>query len=168
MSEEKLENTAHVETVRDSVRRDGHFHPRRTSGRSKLFLSLGGVVLFGAGLVIGAGLTVLYFKNSVRPKPPEPEEFIERLMTRMNSTINLSADEDKRVRIIVQDNMQEVKRIRRESSDNIRGCFDEMRNELEGILGPERSERWEAELFKNKPERRRKMGHDRAPKSGHH
>lgn len=167
MSEEKVEDPMNAETTRGSVRRDGHFHPHRTSRRRRLFLSLGGIVLFGAGVVIGAGLTVLYFKNSVRPKPPEPEEFMERLMTRMNSTINLSADEDKRVRGIVQDNMQEVKRIRRESSDNIRGCFDEMRTELEGILGPERSERWEVELYKNKPERRRKPGH-RGPRSGHH
>ncbi len=167
MSEDKVDTTAHVETVRDSVRRDGHFHPRRNHGRSKLFLSIGGIVLFAAGLIIGASLTVLYFKNSVRPKPPEPEEFIERLMTRMNNTITLSPEEDKQVRNIVQDNMQEVKRIRRESSDNIRGCFDEMRNELETILGPERSELWEAELFKNKPERRRKS-HDRGPRAVHH
>jgi|GEM_PF-3394236 hypothetical protein len=168
MSEEKVENTMNAEPTRGSVRRDGHFHPRRMSGRGKLFLSLGGIVLFGAGTIIGAGLTVLYFKNSVRPKPPEPEEFMERLMTRMNNTINLSADEDRQVRDIVQDNMQEVKRIRRESSDNIRGCFDEMRNELEKVLGPERSERWEEELYKNRPERKRKPGHDRGPRRGHH
>ncbi len=167
MSEDTVENTAHVETVRDSVRRDGHFHPRRNHGRSKLFLSISGIVLFAAGMIIGASLTVLYFKNSVRPKPPEPEEFIERMMTRMHNTITLTPDEDKRVREIVLDNMQEVKRIRRESSDSIRGCFDEMRAELETILGPERSERWDAEIFKNKPERRRKS-HDRGPRGVHH
>lgn len=121
-----------------------------------LFLAL------AAGVVIGVGGTIIYFKRRDFTPPP-PDRLGKTILDNLKATVDLSAAENDRISAMVEARMLEVERLRRESLDRIRGEFDDMRDDIDDVLGPDRSAKWE-EYVKRRMGERKHHRHGKGPR----
>lgn len=156
--------------TRTSARLSHRRHAHSKGWKSWLIAGVCLLLVLAAGVVIGVGATVIYFERRDF-RPPRPADVGKTILDRMADTVNLSSDERSRISGIVDKRMATVETLRKESFERIRGEFDEMRNDIDEVLGPERSARWEEEVKKRMGERkrhRRSKDKDRGDDRGHH
>lgn len=136
--------------------------------------AVGFIALFVlTGVVIGVGCSVLYFNKKLHRVPARPDAIAEAMIKRMHELLGLSADEEARLRNIVNTRMREVEAIRKQSFEEIHEVFDKMSGEVAGIIGPERDKIWQDYKDKRFGEKRRerqakRMGKNREPKPRDH
>lgn len=145
----------------------GHFHPKRRKGGKTWPWVLTALVCVVSGVVIGAGLTILHYKDKTIPRPPPTREMAEHILKHVNSTVNLTGGENERVQAIIQNHMESVRQIRRESWQSIGKQFDAMNQDVGEVLGPERRRKWQEAVEKRWPKRKRRSDSDRDSRSGH-
>lgn len=129
--------------------------------RRRLWFCFFASLAVAAGGVIGSGLTVLAFSRSHFPAPQKPEQMAVNMLERMDSLFETSSEEKHAIRKIIERNMNEVKRIRQNSFEQIRAEFDLMQAEVGKVLGSERAATWEkflADQRKRREERMEKTG----------
>lgn len=145
----------------------GHFHPKRRKGWKAWLWVLTALACVVAGVVIGAGLTVLHYKHRTIPRPPPPKEMADNILKRINNTVAVSAEENERLRPVIQEHMDTVRQIRRESWQSIGRQFDAMHRDVGEMLGPERGQKWQEAVDKQWPKRKRKPDSDQEERPGH-
>jgi len=112
-----------------------------------------------AGMVIGAGGTLLYFKNKMHRIPPKPDAIADAMMKHLRGLITVNPDEEARVREIFDAHLVEVDAMRKESFQNIREMFRKMDGEVEAVIGPERAKIWREDKEKRFKRRRDERRH---------
>lgn len=162
------EPTGVLPQTRVSDRRTGHYHPRRQTGKRRLLSLFAALALVALGAVIGCGLTIIYFRNNMTPRPPQPDEMADRILTRMHRTFPVEADEDAEIRRIVLERMTEIKELRRSSFRAIREQFDGMNDDLLQVLGPDRHQKWKNVVEESRQKHRRDRKDDGKPASSKH
>lgn len=156
--------------TRTSARLSHRRHAHAKGWKSWLVAGLCLLLVLAAGVVIGVGATVIYFERRDF-RPPRPAEVGKTILDRMGDTVSLSSDERTRISDMIDARMATVESLRTESLERIRGEFDEMRNDIDEVLGPARSAKWEEEVKKRMGERKRhRRGRDgeRGDSRGHH
>ena len=124
------------------------FSNRRLARKKALLWSLAAVGCVVAGMVIGGGVVFLHYGHRGPPPRPKSEEIRDRIMARLDKAVGLTPDEKADCQEIIARHMEEIDRIREESSAILRGRFGAMRDEVGVVIGPERREKWEAEIRK--------------------
>lgn len=114
---------------------------RRTYLKAGLFLFLAII----AGMVIGVGVTLLFIKSRMHMQMPKADQIGRSVLKRLRETVELTDDEKSRLEEIILSHMIEVDKVRTESLNAISLEFDEMNEQVDEILGPERSAKWEAD-----------------------
>ncbi len=109
-----------------------------------------------AGVVIGAGGTILFFKKKMHWVPPRPDAIAEAMMQRMESLVEVNPHEGEQLRGIIDSHMREVEGIRKGSFQEIRGVCKRMDAEVSKVLGPERGKIWDEAKAARAAERRRR------------
>ncbi|MDR3211827.1 MAG: hypothetical protein LBU79_07920 [Planctomycetota bacterium] len=121
-----------------------HFHPHRLERRSRWLRFLAPLVCVLAGAVIGSGLTLFYFRRHTFPRPPRIEDMAQKMMDNLQGVVSLDVAEEKDIRAVVISHLEEVGRLRRQSSGEIRGIFEEMHVQVLARLDSPRREKWDA------------------------
>ncbi len=103
------------------------------------------LVVMLAGVIIGAGGTLYMVKRRMHRQPPKADQIGKSILERMDSTLSITPDEKVRLEQIVAEHMAEVETVRRDTMARIRQEFDVMNDAIDQVLGPERSEKWEAD-----------------------
>lgn len=140
-------------TVSESQRLIRQHHASHKKQYAKAILLI--LVAVVAGVVIGVGGTVLYFKNKMHRVPPHPKAIGEAMLEHMHGLMTLNPDEEARVRVIIDEHVGEVEAMRKESFQNIRDVFTRMHGKLETVLGPERMKIWQADREKRFGDKRK-------------
>lgn len=99
-----------------------------------------------AGIALGASGMVLYLKHFRHRPPPGPmraEHIGKDIQRRLGQTLSLTEAERTAIAALIDARMQDVDALRRKSFDDMAEVFDSMNDELDAMLGPERSEQWE-------------------------
>ena len=134
-------------------------HSRRMTARSKkkqyAIVAVFLLLAVAAGIAIGAGGAVIYFKDK-RFRHPKPAEFAKEMTDRMAVVVNLSPEEREKVEALTLRRMEEVKRVRKEMFGRIREEFTGLSDDVDAILGPERAEKWSKDV-------KERTGRDRRP-----
>ena len=100
------------------------------------------LVAVAAGVVIGAGGTLVYVKNKMYRLPPNPEAIGAAMLDHMRGLVALTPDEEAAVKGIIGEHVGEVDALRRSSFATIRGVFRRMNEKIEVVIGPERMKIW--------------------------
>lgn len=108
-----------------------------------------------AGIIIGAGGTVLFFNKKLHRVPPRPDAIAQAIVNRLQELVTLTPEEEAKVQAIVDARMKEVDTVRKNSFRDIRGVFESMDDDLKPILGPERLQVWKDYKEKRAKEKRR-------------
>lgn len=119
------------------------------------------LVAMAAGALIGVSGSIIYFKNYYHRIPPKRDAIAQSIITNMQSVLQLNAEEQTRLKGIIDNHMAELDDIRRASSNNTRQLFNRMNDEMEAILGEERYKTWEdhkVKLWGAKHRRHRRYG----------
>lgn len=162
------ESTDALPQTRVSDRRSGHYHPRRHTGKRRLLSLFAALALVVLGAVIGCGLTIIYFRNTMAPKPPQPDEMADRILDRMHRTFPVDASEDAKIREIITERMLEIKELRRSSFGAIRERFDAMNDDLFDVLGHDRHQKWTEVVEEGRQKHRRGRKDDKRPAPDKH
>lgn len=148
-------------TERMSPRASHRHFPPGGKGRKRFAVWLAAaLLLFAAGCVAGVGVTVLWFKHNRLIGPPRPSDIAASIMNRIDEVLDLTGDERARLEAIVGRRMANVDSLRQRSFADIRAEFTAMSEEMDAVLGPDRSDRWHDDL-------RRRFGHRQWMKNHH-
>lgn len=123
----------------------GRFHAKARR-RSYWLATLLLAAALGIGCVIGVAGTMLYMKK--KPKPPQPEEWIDSVLKIMDDSVGLQPKERDEIRAIALSSMER-------SRENRRKEFDSMRDDVDAVLGPDRIEKWNHEVERRWGRKRR-------------
>ncbi len=158
-----MTNDAPVSDSQRLVRQQYAVHQRRRYAKAVLFL----LVAVVAGMVIGAGGTLVYVKNKMYRLPPNPRAIGAAMLDHMRGLMTLTPDEESAVKGIIDEHVGEVDALRKSSFATIRGVFSRMNGEIEAVIGPERMKVWRDD--KEKRYGRRHLGDNRreGPPSRH-
>lgn len=119
-----------------------HARPRRRSYWLAALLLLGAL---GIGCVIGVAGSMLYMKKK-RFKPPPPEEWTDSMVGLLDKSVGLRPDERDEIRAMVLSRMETIRDNRRKMFETTREEMDMLRDDVDVILGPERTEKWNQEV----------------------
>jgi hypothetical protein len=107
-------------------------------------VALLGVVIFIAGGVLGAGLTLRYLRDRVVYAIHHPQEVPARLSAELKWRLGLSAEEAEKVRQIIAWRQLKLQEIRREVQPQFERELQDLRKEVAGALRPEQAAGWNA------------------------
>ena len=123
-----------------------------------------------AGVVIGVGGTLLFFKNKMHRVPPKRDAIVASMVEKMGERVTLTRDEEKRLGELMEGYFDEIEDVRKESFQSVKAIFKRMDQGIESILGPERFKVWYDYKEKKMAERwrrdDRKPPHDGPPPPG--
>jgi hypothetical protein len=146
-----------------------HFHPKRKSRGRRIFEAAMALLLVVIGIVIGAGMTVLYLDRHP-PGPPRPKNIAENIVNTMSKKLSLTPDELEAAEKIAATRMDAVDAIRKDAFQRIRMEFLAMSDDFEDLLGSERADLWEADLqerFGDRKWMKSRLEHRKKRKDGH-
>ena len=117
--------------------------PGRAGWRKTLLLALFGVMLMAVGGVVGAGLSVMYFRSQMAPAPGSLARMGRLLNNSITDGVSLTAEEQGKIDAIGQTGVSDVEKLNQEYGSMIQGRFGDICKQICAVLGPERSKKWE-------------------------
>lgn len=114
--------------------------PGRECARSILL----GAVILAAGVIIGAGM--MFITLSGRDSTAEPERFAEHMIRRLDSELELSEPQRRRLEPILQDHYRALEDIRAQARPRIVEQLEQLDDELGGVLDESQLETWHGQL----------------------
>ncbi len=111
------------------------------AGRHYFNLALTALIVLVSGIVIGAGLTVLYFKHRFPRETGNPEQAARLVVQRIDGSVSLTPDERRKTEELVAKHMEEVSAIRQKYQNEAMRQLGDMNRGLTEIIGPERMHR---------------------------
>ncbi|MGQ9730751.1 MAG: hypothetical protein ACUVX8_05690 [Candidatus Zipacnadales bacterium] len=124
--------------------------PRRSTYGSQLLLA---VAILLAGVVIGAGVTILLGKHFGWRPPVRSRTEVGEALVRRTEGLNLRPDQRQQVREIIRRRLNRVYEIRDESRRAVQEELNAMHDEVAKVLDPEQARRWREQW-----ERMRRLG----------
>jgi Spy/CpxP family protein refolding chaperone len=112
--------------------------PRRRKRRSIL---LGIAILLG-GMCIGSGLTLRVLWTQVTSLVQHPEQLPERAAQRMTRTLDLTPEQETRLKAVLTERQQGIETLRREIHPRMQAEMEKLRAEVAAILTPDQAARW--------------------------
>jgi shikimate kinase len=103
-----------------------------------------GVLIFIAGGVLGAGISLRFLRDRVLYVLHHPQEVPARLSLELKGRLGLNAEETEKVRQIIARRQLALQKIRREVQPQVEEELDELRKEISDALTPEQSAKWNA------------------------
>ena len=100
--------------------------------------------VFLAGMLCGGGLAVLHVMHRIREGMQNPEMRTEHIVERMSRQLDLTPEQQKRVRAILQTQEKELGKIRKESWPKVVARMDLTEKEIGDVLMPDQREHWRA------------------------
>ncbi len=96
-----------------------------------------------SGIVIGAGATLMFIGlPSKEPGPPLPEEFSRRMVQRLTRELDLTPEQRKAIRPVVESHMTAMDEIRDEARPKIRRELEAMNSEILALLDERQQQMW--------------------------
>jgi hypothetical protein len=129
----------------DSTGNSGEAIAPRAKQRRWVTLLLA-VMIFAAGLVTGAGLTVLVVAKRVQYAIQHPETAPARISAVLQRRLGLDDAQKEQVESIVAKRQVELLAIRRDYQPRVTAELEQLRDEIGEVLTPSQRERW-TELF---------------------
>jgi|GEM_PF-3070568 len=106
------------------------------------------LVILLAGLVIGSAATVIFTRNRLAGPPRPPRVSSERMLRRLEHTLQLESEQVDRIRVILNRHMQALRDIR----ENARRTVDEqlaiMNEEVSSVLDEHQKSLWQRHLHR--------------------
>lgn len=96
------------------------------------------------GLIIGSGLTAVFIRGALQQMVQNPELLPERILQRMDLSLDLDDEQRAAVEEIVERHMAGFREIRQRVRPEIQAELDALRSEVSAELTPEQREEWEA------------------------
>jgi hypothetical protein len=101
-----------------------------------------GLVILICGNIIGAGTAVLWLKQYLPPRPPPDIVAAERITLEMQDRYNLTEEQSRKVREIMQKSIEALDAIRRESQEQAEAQREKLRAEMKTVLAPDQFAQW--------------------------
>jgi len=123
--------------------------PRR--GPRSFIMVLVGLVIVASGVVIGAGVTVLWLKDRLAVPPSPGERTAAVIADDLRNRYDLTEEQARQVREIMVRRMEAIEAIRRDAHEKMAAEHEKLRTEMKAILRPEQFERWSAQFDALRP-----------------
>lgn len=122
--------------------RDYPIRDTRGADNWKKYLAIAGIalVVMAAGIVIGAGVTVMYFGGMFLQQPNSPDQAARLITAQINDAADLSSEERVKTQEIVQKQLDEIAAIRKKYEGEVNKKLGAMSNGVTEIIGTERSD----------------------------
>ncbi len=111
--------------------------------RKTVLLILAGVLLMAAGAVVGAGLSIVYFRNMMLPEAGGAARIGRLLHGSIADGVALTEEEKDEIAAIVRTGVGDVEALNRKYGAGVQDRFGEMCRQICGVLGSERAKKWE-------------------------
>lgn len=115
--------------------------------RAWMTLLMGGILLI-SGMVMGAGGSIVYLKNSLDEPVRSPKRFNKILRENIAEDLKLDAEQSEKVSAILEGHQKRMQAIRTEVHDEVEASFEAFESEVETILTPEQAKLWEKRVRK--------------------
>ncbi|MBN2138149.1 MAG: hypothetical protein JW720_10095 [Sedimentisphaerales bacterium] len=113
-------------------------------------MALFGIVILVAGVVIGAGSTLIFVPGEVMPAPPSVVGWMMgRLLEGMDRDLGLSAEQKEQLKPIFDANRQKFDRKHREQRAEMGELWNQFNTDISKVFTPEQSRKWEHKLEEN-------------------
>jgi uncharacterized protein HemX len=112
--------------------------------KGKWRMLLFGVLILAIGMIIGAGVSVIVVHKVVQNVIRNPEDIPVRISQRMRRKLDLNERQTKRILDIMRAHQKNIQALRREYQPGLEKELDEMRDEVSGVLEPEKARKWRA------------------------
>jgi hypothetical protein len=122
------------------------------AARRRWVTVLAAVLIFGAGLASGVGLTVVIAVHRLQHAIHHPEEAPERVAKLLKRQLGLTVEQESKVETIVAKRQAELTAIRQQFHPAIAHQLDELHKEIGEVLTAPQRERW-ATMFSEFRER---------------
>jgi hypothetical protein len=122
------------------------------AARRRWVTVLAAVLIFGAGLASGVGLTVVIAVHRLQHAIHHPEEAPERVAKLLKRQLGLTAEQESKIETIVAKRQAELTAIRQQFHPAIAHQLDELHKEIGEVLTAPQRERW-AKMFNEFRER---------------
>jgi len=116
--------------------------PAPARPKRRWFTILLALVIFLAGAVSGAALTVVVAVNRIQFAIRHPETAPARITTAIARRLDLDESQRERVQAIIATRQREIAAIRGKFQPEIAGQLDGVRNDVSDILDDSQRERW--------------------------
>ena len=116
---------------------------RSVPGRRRWPMIVLMIVVFAAGIAIGAGGTVVYFDQTSRYYRAHPELFPQRMAERLRGRLGLSRQQARQVREIIARRWPAMQEARRQAYPLVKPELDRMHQEIAAVLNDRQRQRWD-------------------------
>lgn len=137
----------------------------------KVVLAFAGI--FVAGLVVGGLITLRFFANNPPPRMGSPEQFGPTLMRRFTSKLDLTEQQQEKIRPLIAKAGEELHQIRRTTWASSKAIIDRVEAEIAAELTPEQKTKFDQMLAEQRDrmkriteERQRRQRDGRRPEDG--
>lgn len=113
----------------------------RADWKKYLYISLTALIVLIAGIIIGSGLTIVYFGKTRILPPDTPGEAARLINARIFGAVQLTPDEQLKTEELVERRMAEIAEIRKKYEDEVHRALGVMRDDVGEVIGQERLER---------------------------
>jgi len=114
------------------------------TGRTRLKMWLVLVAVFVLGSVTGAALTGLYRSRASSDRPEAREKAMHERFEKMRSELNLTEDQTKAVRAIIDETRNEYRALRTELRPRFEEPRQKARARIRALLTPEQQQKFDA------------------------
>ncbi|HVX86834.1 MAG TPA: hypothetical protein VH253_18775 [Phycisphaerae bacterium] len=101
-------------------------------------------VVFGAGMVVGAGGTIVVITHRLRHLVQHPEELPDRLTARLSARLHLSAQQRQRVHALLVEHQARLTAIRRDVQPQVQRELDALHADIAHTLDAAQKRSWDA------------------------
>jgi uncharacterized membrane protein YhiD involved in acid resistance len=101
------------------------------------------LLVFIAGIVVGAALCVIFIVHRVEHAIHHPEEAPPRITRYLTRKLDLSPSQHDQVLTIIQQRQQALLALRQEIRPKLNTQLDELRIQIDGVLNPDQQAKWE-------------------------
>ncbi len=118
------------------------------------------LLLFGTGVLVGAGGMQLYMEKTRPPFPP-PQEIRGKIIERLDEELHLTQEQYDAISAILMDSFRRSWEIRRPIDKKMNAMFEEQFKKISAVLRPDQQKKFKA--LNERLDRRRKELHGPPP-----
>lgn len=101
-----------------------------------------GVIILFAGVIIGAGLTMVYYETQKPPQPSGIEHLRGRHIARLKEELQLTEDQEKQIKEVFLTHMQSLQSIREQARPQIAEEMNSLNEKVLEILDDNQDAQW--------------------------
>jgi hypothetical protein len=108
--------------------------------KGTLPLIVAALLILALGMAVGAAATVFHFRGLALSDATPAETICHMITSKVSGSVSITPAEEAEIRGIVESDIADAVRLRREFTAEIKQRLGTMRNKICNILGPERAE----------------------------